>query len=118
MRDIKFRVWDEQFKRMCKKPEQIRLNIANGNVHGSRSGGNVETWKLMQFTGLKDVNGVEIYEGDILEEDNQRFLVVFDKNWAKFKLQHGKVVQHPEWNRGVMMPVIGNIYQHPELLNA
>lgn len=75
---------------------------------------------VMQYTGLKDKNGVEIYEGDILEEEpGYLFEVVWCAEWAKFKLQwRTKATQYPEWNRGIRMAIIGNIYQNPELLKA
>lgn len=71
-----------------------------------------------QYTGLKDKNGKEIYEGDILEEgEGYYFEVVWEGQWAKFKLQwKNKAYQYPEWNRGINMQVIGNIYDNPELL--
>ena len=129
MREIKFRVWDEQFKRMSKKPEQIRLNIANGNVHGSRSGGNVETWKLMQYTGLKDKNGVEIYEGDVIEFSSHWDKHVCAVSFNKCKFGFGREIKgelgiNDDCDLVSFMSgsgcngytVIGNIHQHPELL--
>lgn len=123
MREIKFRVWDEQFKRMSKKPEQIRLNIANGNVHGSRSGGNVETWRLMQYTGLKDKSGIDIYEGDIVrfdvmkgDDDNQPYQS-YEKGVVSINpsgVSFGKWVYEYVTN----MVIIGNIHSHPELLEG
>ncbi len=72
----------------------------------------------MQFTGLTDKNGKEIYEGDILSENGYLFTVVYDTNWAKFRLQHDKkAIQYPEWNRGIEMEIIGNIFETPELIN-
>ena len=119
MREIKFRVWDEQFKRMSKKPEQIRLNIANGNVHGSRSGGNVETWKLMQYTGLKDKNGVEVYEGDVVKYLTHTAHVFWspqDFGFVHYNEVIGGYAGLSFFTGYKDFEVVGNIHQHPELL--
>ena len=69
-----------------------------------------------QFTGKTDKNGKEIFEGDILSEEGYLFIVVFDSEYAKFKLQHIGAIQYPEWNRGVRMEIIGNIHDNHELI--
>lgn len=77
---------------------------------------------LMQFTGLQDKNGRDIYEGDIVEEnssDHSRYEIVWDDKHACFKLnckRVSKATQYPSWNRGVNMVIIGNIYENPELI--
>jgi len=85
---------------------------------------------LMQYTGLKDKNGVEIYEGDIITVANEtstnprRGEVVWHDDQSCFYIQSKPYDYfHPlaSWIEivkatGVEVEVIGNIYEHPELL--
>ncbi|MBE9515945.1 MAG: hypothetical protein IME93_03090 [Proteobacteria bacterium] len=125
MREIKFRAWDIDRRQYLsggavfievlrgRNPEEGRLYLDTSD-HISK-----DRFILQQYTGLKDKNGAEIYEGDVLEEEEgYYFEVVWDESWAKFKIQHRTIsIQYPEWNRGKKMKVIGNIYENPELLD-
>ncbi|MCP5020003.1 MAG: hypothetical protein GY938_32660 [Ketobacter sp.] len=124
-RVIKFRAWDHHTKEMVSH-ECLSVVAGEGAYIMEETGGSLiasfrdNTLELMQFTGLQDSAGVDIYEGDILDEGHpDYFTVEWDDEWAKFKLQHPRnSYSCPGWNRGELMRVIGNIHENPELLNS
>ena len=116
MREIKFRAWYEKFNKMyIVKGIDFQSEIAYFDKNNYRSIYDVE---LMQYTGLKDEYGDEIYEGDIVTLHNSRYKVIFDNEGARFVLK--------DWffeigipfknNNNKEMEVIGNIYENPELM--
>jgi uncharacterized phage protein (TIGR01671 family) len=112
MREIKFRCWIKEEKIMV-TPEQL-INL-DGNM-ANDDGKDV----LMQFTGLYDKNGKDIYEGDIMQAEVENpcsWLVVWNYNgfyleryYDDGKKDEGYFGIITDWK------VIGNIYDNPELL--
>lgn len=92
-REIKFRAWDDEEKMIRKSWTRIAPEETRGLV-------------LMQYTGLKDKNGKEIYEGDILE---------IEKIDGKVRGTAGMGTAYSDYWAGVL-EIIGNIYENPELL--
>lgn len=73
---------------------------------------------LMQYTGLKDKDGVEIYEGDIVKTEHESIGVM---KWhdvsAQFNYDCNELLwSHPIYSMSGEKEVIGNIYQNPELI--
>ncbi len=115
MREIKFRAWD-------KVAEKMRLSF-NPVCHGEWDifsfSDLITTWErgtyeLMQYTGLKDKNGKEIYEGDIVREDieERTYQVVFSNGGFMGESKDNKILFFGDGH----VEVIGNIYENPELL--
>ncbi len=122
MREIKFRVWGGE------KMEYSIVAGALGNFYAggidpndSASLGNTTKYSdqapLMQYTGLKDKNGKEIYEGDILKRYGVgEPLTVFWKAPC-FVATGAAGISHWYFDEAEAVEIIGNIYEHPHLLN-
>lgn len=72
-------------------------------------------YKIMEYTGLKDKNDVEIYESDILKTPTGLAVVVKDFNWV-LKSVGSQAVDFETKEYFEKCEVIGNIYENPDLL--
>ncbi|BAN07796.1 hypothetical protein LVISKB_2161 [Levilactobacillus brevis KB290] len=131
----KFRVWDETQHKMLQvdciefidgKAYWVEASPADGNVQGGNDGpvGDNSQLKLEQYTGLKDANGKEIYEGDIVKssykyaqpkisqvimEDGNSYILGEDLATGNEMLVSDHINE---------IEVIGNVHTNPELLEA
>ena len=99
-REIKFRVWDTEMHMWI-------YNIGMGR-NNTLCKGTEKRFHVMQFAGLKDKNGKEIYEGDIIRGETRNFEVIFYD--GMFTTDVGRYLLNREYEK------IGNIYENPELL--
>ena len=126
MREIKFRVWDSAGKQMCPVivadfqdiKAKVFCRLPKSGVQGLFSA------DLMQYTGVKDKNGIEIYEGDIIRGHTGRYQVDCVVRWSMGNC--GFIAEPTIMERTYLClnpgstksyEVIGNIYENPELVS-
>ena len=131
MREMKFRAWHKKLQKIL-EIDSIEMDIYKAGKISTLTGYDKDTWinniniediELLEYTGIKDVDGVEIYEGDIVEKE-------FMEPWIEEKLigtvemieGHWSVVNDKKkiaeylWDETDIDHVIGNIYENPNLL--
>jgi uncharacterized phage protein (TIGR01671 family) len=120
-RPIKFRVWD---KRETKGMHTQNM-LYDAQLHDFwEDFVDYPGYELMQYTGLTDKNGKEIYEGDIIiDTQKQKYEIIFDENHARYDLKvcgENKLSQTSYFTQiyeKKHIEVIGNIFENQELLN-
>lgn len=128
MRQIKFRAWDKKSNKMLQQTDDFTFN-ESGNEADDGWLWNAPGIELMQFTGLLDKNGKEIYESDIVKsKKGSIFIIKFDSGcfWVelvKRSYEDKNSFFGDEFTCASIMfeelecEVIGNIYENPELIN-
>ena len=124
MREIKFRAWVKDRKEIF---EVILINYVTkkvtyllervGHLLSIRDA-KFNDVELMQYSGLKDKNNKEIYEGDIVTLHNGKYKVIFNSKEARFVLRDDEFEMNIPFtnNNNKRMEVVGNIYENPELM--
>ncbi len=130
-REIKFKIWDNHTKVMSKEFELSELIFSWDVIWTSRFNGQNEISGcdivFCQYTGLKDRNGNDIYEGDIVEAWSEGYKHIGEIRW-RFEGQPAIIIYPAFANQGFWklhgqkgiddgVVVIGNIFQNPEILS-
>ena len=121
MREIKFRAWDKELEKMHYDIEYIYDDVGTSCASFGDILEDTERFNVVQYTGLKDQNGKEIYEGDIVCFDtlyNEHYIgeVRYFEDSASFFIiakEHCRECLDDVY----ALEVLGNIYENKELLD-
>lgn len=129
-RQIKFRAWHMPFGPKGPMQEMVHGKASRILALAEMSPDEyIDGYIVEQYTGLKDANGKEIYEGDIIKffgankkaKVKREFRVVIYKA-DRYGAGFNSIIQNKEHNYGGISPaqdiVVGNVHENPELLEA
>jgi uncharacterized phage protein (TIGR01671 family) len=116
MREIKFRAWNKKLETMA---DSDNFKGALGSMLMATNYQGAEQFIFMQFTGLHDKNGKEIYEGDIIRDafGNKTGIVSYNRYSASYEIYDYEGIHLFTDNNSIQFfEVIGNRFENPELL--
>lgn len=128
MREIKFRAyikslgWIVNVERINFDCKTVEVDLTEGQ--GDTAEYDFKEIELLRYTGLKDINGEEIYEGDICRQKDVKkfgehtYVVEWHNNgWFSYTEKDTSKREEYYYNLGLFtVEIIGNIYENPELL--
>lgn len=110
MRELKFRYWNPYANKLVYNPTVFKEGWTLEQYFSDRG------WAWEQYTGLKDKNGKEIYEGDIIDFFGERYPVIYRAGgfWAEYS----KTQKDHLFLYAIDSEIVGNIHENPELLDV
>jgi hypothetical protein len=133
MRESKFRAWDECNKIMHNDFQFITsgsegndwivfssdrqpLDNSDTNIFENPNPYFYQQLKKMQYTGLKDENGIEIYEGDVVRDSCGTYEIMWSESHLAWVIGNHGTAYYDRLSKQGELEVIGNIYENTELL--
>lgn len=118
-REIKFRAWSKEEKTMCTKfydsPYALEIGVINEYL---KQPDYLKEYEYMQYIGVPDKSGKEIYEKDIvlIDGEDEYFVVEWDNDTAKFVMNSETLTVDFDNYWGYQVEVVGNVYENADLL--
>lgn len=121
----KYRVWNTEKKIMCYDNEDDGATFWDG-AYGSDVGlinsrldlpDCIRKYEYMQYIGIKDKNGKEIYEKDIalIDGEDEYFVVEWDNDTARFVMNSETLTVNLDNYWGYQVEIVGNVYENADL---
>lgn len=126
MREIKFKMWDKNNKCFLEDVGYINnffisldgkpfkaIDYGFGEGYGIIG---IKKIEISQYTGLRDIAGDEIYEGDIVKDISNELIGYIEYSDGGFIIIYDDIAEKLNADESAYLEVIGNIFENPELL--